>query len=84
MLQQTQAARVVPAYRAFLRTFPTVASLARAPRSAVVAAWSGLGYNRRALALADAARVVVADHHGQVPRAVEALRALPEIGRAHV
>lgn len=80
MLQQTQAARVVPAYRSFLRAFPSVAALARAPRSAVVAAWSGLGYNRRAVALADAARAIVAEHRGHVPRDVEALRALPGVG----
>ena len=80
MLQQTQAARVVPAYRAFLRAFPSVAALARAPRSSVVSAWSGLGYNRRAVALADAARAIVAEHRGHVPRDVEALRALPGVG----
>lgn len=60
MLQQTQAARVVPFYRAFLARFPDAASLAAAPAADVLAAWSGLGYNRRALALRDAARAVVA------------------------
>ncbi|MFM8944409.1 MAG: hypothetical protein ACKOI0_04100 [Actinomycetota bacterium] len=80
MLQQTQASRVVPAYRAFLRRFPTIASLARAPRSAVVGAWSGLGYNRRAIALADAARAIVRDHGGRIPRAAADLRTLPGVG----
>src|SRR3954462_10400173 len=58
MLQQTQAARVVPYYEAFLARFPDVAALAGAPARDVLAAWSGLGYNRRALALQAAARVV--------------------------
>ena len=58
MLQQTQAARVVPYYEAFLARFPDAATLAAAPARAVLAAWSGLGYNRRALALRAAARVV--------------------------
>ena len=58
MLQQTQAARVVPYYEAFLRRFPDAAALAVAPVRDVLAAWSGLGYNRRALALQAAARIV--------------------------
>jgi A/G-specific adenine glycosylase len=58
MLQQTQAARVVPYYEAFLARFPDAAALAAAPARAVLGAWSGLGYNRRALALQAAARVV--------------------------
>ena len=58
MLQQTQAARVVPYYEAFLARFPDAAALAAAPPRDVLAAWSGLGYNRRALALQAAARVV--------------------------
>jgi A/G-specific adenine glycosylase len=62
MLQQTQAARVVPYYHAFLERFPDPRALADAPPAAVLAAWSGLGYNRRALRLQSAARYVVA--HG--------------------
>jgi A/G-specific adenine glycosylase len=58
MLQQTQAARVAPYYEAFLERFPDPAALAAAPVRDVLAAWSGLGYNRRALALQQAARVV--------------------------
>ena len=60
MLQQTQAARVVPYYEAFLARFPDPAALAAAPARDVLAAWSGLGYNRRALALQAAARIVAA------------------------
>jgi A/G-specific adenine glycosylase len=62
MLQQTQAARVVPYYEAFLARFPDPAALAAAPVRDVLAAWSGLGYNRRALALQAAAAQVAA--HG--------------------
>ncbi|HEY6695584.1 MAG TPA: A/G-specific adenine glycosylase [Solirubrobacteraceae bacterium] len=62
MLQQTQAQRVVPYYEAFLAAFPDPPSLAAAAPSAVLKAWSGLGYNRRALALQHAARRVAA--HG--------------------
>ena len=80
MLQQTQAARVAPAYRAFLRRFPSVRSLAAAPRSDVVRAWAGLGYNRRAVALSEAARAVVRDHGGRIPSEPEALRRLPGVG----
>ena len=58
MLQQTQAARVVPYYERFLARFPDPAACAGAPAAAVLRAWSGLGYNRRALALHRAAGVV--------------------------
>ena len=58
MLQQTQAARIAERFPAFMRHFPTPRDLAAAPTAAVLAAWSGLGYNRRALALQRAARVV--------------------------
>jgi len=58
MLQQTQALRVVPYYERWLARFPTAPALAGAPTRHVLVAWSGLGYNRRALALQNAARVV--------------------------
>ena len=58
MLQQTQAARVVPYYEAFLARFPDPPALAAASPREVLEAWSGLGYNRRALALQAAAREV--------------------------
>jgi A/G-specific adenine glycosylase len=62
MLQQTQAARVIPYYEAFLARFPDPPALAAAPPRDVLEAWSGLGYNRRALQLQAAARVVA--RHG--------------------
>ncbi|MDI6712561.1 MAG: hypothetical protein QMD96_04915 [Anaerosomatales bacterium] len=82
MLQQTQVPRVVPKYEAFLRAFPTVEALAAAPLADVLRVWSGLGYNRRAKALHEAARAIVARHGGAVPRSYEELRALPGIGHA--
>ena len=80
MLQQTQAARVIPHYRTFLRRFPTVDALASAPRSEVIRAWAGLGYNRRAVALSESARTVVEEHGGTVPADPERLRQLRGIG----
>jgi A/G-specific adenine glycosylase len=74
MLQQTQAARVVPYYEAFLARFPDVGALAAAPAREVLEAWSGLGYNRRALALREAARAVARDGWPQD------LAALPGVG----
>ena len=61
MLQQTQAGRVVPRYRAWLERWPTVESLAGAPTAEVLRAWQGLGYNRRALNLQRAAREIAAN-----------------------
>ena len=75
MLQQTQVARVVPAYRRFLRRFPTLRALSRAPLGDVLREWSGLGYNRRARDLHRIARMGLA-----LPRTVAGLDALPGIG----
>ena len=80
MLQQTQAPRAAAAFVSFMETFPTVAHLAAAPRSAVVTTWDGLGYNRRAVALSQAARVIADEHGGRVPRDPESLRRLPGVG----
>ncbi|HEX8103104.1 MAG TPA: A/G-specific adenine glycosylase [Solirubrobacteraceae bacterium] len=77
MLQQTQAARVVPYYERFLARFPDAAALAAAPVADVLRAWSGLGYNRRALALRAAAAHVV--ERGW-PADAAGLRALPGVG----
>jgi A/G-specific adenine glycosylase len=77
MLQQTQAARIAVRFPHFMARFPTARSLSAAPSAAVLATWSGLGYNRRALALQNAAAAVVA--HGW-PRDVAGLQALPGVG----
>jgi A/G-specific adenine glycosylase len=80
MLQQTQAARVEPLFVDFMRRFPSPRALAAASRADVLRAWAGLGYNRRAVALREAARIVVAEHGGRIPLDVEALRRLPGVG----
>jgi A/G-specific adenine glycosylase len=80
MLQQTQASRVAPAFRSFLRRFPTVRELAAAARRDVVHEWGGLGYNRRAVRLSEAARAIVRDHGGRMPRDPATLRELPGVG----
>lgn len=80
MLQQTQVPRVAPRYLAFLDRFPTPAACAVAPVAAVLQAWDGLGYNRRAVHLHRAAEVVVERHGGAVPDDLDALLALPGVG----
>jgi len=67
MLQQTQVSRVQPKYEAWLALWPTAQDLASASTSAVLRAWSGLGYNRRALWLREAARQVVSRYDGRWP-----------------
>jgi A/G-specific adenine glycosylase len=80
MLQQTQAARVVPVYRAFLDEFPDPAACAVATVGAVVRAWHGLGYNRRAARLHAAATTIADEYGGVVPCDLRALRRLPGVG----
>lgn len=81
MLQQTRVDTVIPYYHRFLERFPTPRALADAPEDAVLGAWSGLGYYRRARLLQAGAREVVARHGGRVPRDAAARRALPGVGR---
>lgn len=81
MLQQTQVERVIPKYRQFLETFPTLQDLAAAPTAAVISAWVPLGYNRRAVNLQTIARQVVRDYAGRIPATVEELLTLKGIGR---
>jgi A/G-specific adenine glycosylase len=81
MLQQTRVAAVIEHYHAFLRRFPNVEKLAAARESSVLAAWSGLGYYRRARMLHAAARVIARELHGQFPETADGWRELPGIGR---
>ncbi len=81
MLQQTRVAAVIEHYQEFLRRFPTMKKLAAAREASVLAAWSGLGYYRRARMLHAAAKVVVREYGGKFPTTAEAWRALPGIGR---
>ena len=80
MAQQTQAARAAAAWGRFLAEFPSFAALAAATPAAVLRAWRGLGYNRRALALRQVAIEVTERHAGVLPRDVAALERLPGIG----
>ena len=82
MLQQTQVERVAVKYLEFLERFPDFESLARAPRSDLLRAWQGMGYNRRAIALQETARRVTDDHGGTLPADVETLATFPGIGKA--
>jgi len=81
MLQQTQVATVVDYFHRFVAALPTVHALAAADEQVVLRLWQGLGYYRRARHLHAAARVIVDAHGGVVPRDVDALLALPGVGR---
>jgi A/G-specific adenine glycosylase len=81
MLQQTRVAAVIEHYQEFLRLFPTIDKLAAAREASVLAAWSGLGYYRRARRLHAAAKIIVREHGEKFPPTAEGLQALPGIGR---
>ncbi len=80
MLQQTQVPRVIEKFKEFTALFPTIEHLAKAPKADIIKAWSGLGYNRRALLLHQFAQVVVEKYNGIIPDSPEILRTLPGIG----
>ena len=80
MLQQTQVDRVLPKYQEFIGRFPDAATLALAPLQQVLAAWSGLGYNRRAQALKKCAEAIMENCGGRVPDLQDSLEQLPGIG----
>jgi A/G-specific adenine glycosylase len=79
MLQQTQVERVIPFYEAWLKRFPTARKLAAAPLSDVLRLWQGLGYNRRAKMLHEAAKAI-AKEGGAFPKSAEELERFPGIG----
>jgi A/G-specific adenine glycosylase len=81
MLQQTRVAAVIEHYHEFLRRFPTVQKLAAARTSSVLAAWSGLGYYRRARMIHAAAKLIVRELGGHFPKTASALQVLPGVGR---
>jgi A/G-specific adenine glycosylase len=81
MLQQTQVERVVEKYNEFLTIFPDFPSLAGAPLPKLLRIWSGMGYNRRALALKALAKTVMEEHNGRLPPDLEKLLALPGVGK---
>jgi A/G-specific adenine glycosylase len=81
MLQQTRVAAVIEHYQKFLRRFPSVQKLAAARAASVLAAWSGLGYYRRARMLHAAAQVVARERSGTFPQTAADWRELPGVGR---
>ena len=80
MLQQTQIARVIPRYEAFMAEFPKPSACAAAPVAAVIRAWEGLGYNRRAVQLHRCAQQIEEFYGGIPPRDLSALLKLPGVG----
>ncbi|MDB5162683.1 MAG: hypothetical protein JWO54_271 [Candidatus Saccharibacteria bacterium] len=80
MLQQTQVDRVVPKFEAFIERFPTIEMLAQATLADVLQLWSGLGYNRRAKFLHEAAQKIMTEFAGQFPQTQAELVSLPGIG----
>ena len=82
MLQQTQTDRVLPKYTQFLKAWPDFVSLSQASLSDVYAVWQGLGYNRRAKALIEIAKIIRRDFQGKLPADEEQLRRLPMVGPA--
>ncbi len=80
MLQQTQVPRVIEKFKEFTSLFPTIQDLAKASKADVIKAWSGLGYNRRALLLHKFAQEVCQQHNGIIPQTAEELIKLPGIG----
>ena len=80
MLQQTQVSRVIPKFEIFVRQFPTLESLSAASLADVLRAWNGLGYNRRAKFLWQAAQAVVRDYGGRLPDTSGELLKLPGVG----
>jgi len=80
MLQQTQVERVIPKFTGWMSAFPDVSSLAKASQRDVLALWSGLGYNRRAMYLHKTAQVIVDEYQGVFPRELQTLQKLPGIG----
>jgi A/G-specific adenine glycosylase len=81
MLQQTPVARVLPEYLRWMARWPTPAALAAEPAGEAIRQWGRLGYPRRALRLHETAAILTARHGGTVPADVDALLALPGIGR---
>ena len=81
MLQQTRVETVIPYYERWMKRFPSVSDLATATEQEVLSTWEGLGYYSRARNLHKAAKIVVEEYGGELPRDLAALRKLPGIGR---
>ena len=82
MLQQTQVKTVIPYFENFMARFPAIHDLAAASQDEVLHHWTGLGYYARARNLHKTAKIIVAEHEGEMPLTVDALVSLPGIGRS--
>src|SRR5258708_25044914 len=82
MVEQTRVATVIPYYHRFMARFPDVESLAAAPLDEVLHLWTGLGYYARARNLRACAQALVTHHGGEFPEDIEAVTALPGVGRS--
>ena len=82
MLQQTQVARVLPRYLQYIKRYPTITEVAQAPLSQLLQMWQGLGYNRRAINMGRACRLMATHHSGRIPQRRKELLALPGVGVA--
>ena len=82
MLQQTQVQVVIPYFERFMQDFPTVSDLSNASLDTVLSQWAGLGYYSRARNLHKAAKIIVSDHHNEIPKDLDRLMQLPGIGRS--
>lgn len=80
MLQQTQVIRVLPKYAEFIKAYPTVEILAKSSPAAVLRIWKGMGYNRRAINLHKAARILVEKYQSIFPISEHLLSQLPGLG----
>jgi len=82
MLQQTQVKTVIPYFNNFIKTFPTINKLAKAPLDEILHLWSGLGYYSRARNLHKCASIIVNQHNSKFPTTLDELQQLPGIGRS--
>lgn len=82
MLQQTQVATVIPYYQRFMDSFPSITDLANAAQDTVLQHWTGLGYYARARNLHKAAQIMRDNYHGEFPKNIDEVIALPGIGRS--
>ena len=81
MLQQTQVSRVIPKFKEFIKHFPDERALASASLGDVLKQWQGLGYNRRAKYLHEAARMIVDEFGGEFPKDQKDMQRLPGVGK---
>ena len=80
MLQQTQVGTVIPYYKAFIKTFPQIKTLAESSEEQVMSLWSGLGYYSRARNIHKTAKIILNEYKGKFPQDFKNLVELPGIG----